>query len=246
MRLNSNSFTVHAATLARAIAPAKYRLRSLIAAVALVVVAAPAMAIEPFTADYQATYMGMEAQGQMTLVAAGDKRWNYSLNISNPLARLSQSTVFEEHSSGWRPLSGKDSASVLAKSSDKVATYDWGKGVARWSGDVKPDRAGPIKLLTGDMDALLINLALVRDVNAGNPLSYRLVENGRVKQLEYTIAGTEEISVGGKPRQATRVVNTDGAKQTIAWVVSGMPVPARIVRRENGKNALDLRVQSVR
>lgn len=242
--MSMTTFSNHDASLDRA--PAKAKLRGLLAAAVLVVASGPVLAVEPFTADYQASYMGMKASGQMTLVAAGDHRWRYSLDISNSLANLSQSTVFEEHGGGWRPLSGKDSSKVLVKNSVKTATYDWGKGVANWTGDVKPDRSGPVKLRAGDMDALLINLALVRDVGAGKPLKYRLVDNGRVKQLNYTIAGKEQINVGGKQQQATKVVSSDGDKHTIAWVVEGMPVPARILQREDGQDALDLRVQSVR
>lgn len=221
-------------------------LRGWFAAAALIVATAPVAAIEPFTADYQASYMGMQAQGQMKLVSAGANRWKYSLDISNSLAKVNQSTVFEDHNGSWRPLSGNDTTTLLVKNSRKLATYDWNQGTASWTGDVKPERAGPIKLLAGDMDALLINLALVRDVAAGKPLRYRLVDNGRVKQLDYTIAGTEQINVGGQQQKATRVVNTDGDRQTIAWVVDGMPVPARILQREAGKDAMDLRVRSIR
>lgn len=221
-------------------------IKSTLAATVLAALSLPALAVEPFTANYQASYMGMQADGQMTLAAAGDNRWRYSLSISNSLAELSQSTVFEERNGQWRPLSSNDSSKVLIKKSDKQANYDWSTGVASWTGDVKSDRAGPIKLQAGDMDALLINLALVRDVAAGKPLNYRMVDDGRVKSMSYSVAGTESITVGGTPRQATKVVNTDGDKQTIAWVVEGMPVPARILQREDGEDALDLRVQSVR
>jgi len=220
-------------------------LGGLLAAVALTAFSAPALAVKPFTADYQASVMGVEASGQMTLVAAGPNRWKYSLNVRNALAHLSQSTVFEERNGQWRPLSGSDSNNVLVKRTNKNATYDWSRGVASWSGDVKPDRAGPVKLQAGDLDALLINLAIVRDLAAGKPLNYRMVDDGRVKELSYTVAGKEEISVGGKTQQATKVVNTDGNKETIAWVVEGMPVPARILQRRKGEDALDLRVQSV-
>ena len=220
-------------------------LAGLAAAVALCF-AAPALAVEPFTADYQASYMGMQANGKMTLESAGQDRWRYSLNIKNSLADLSQSTVFEVRDGQWRPLSSTDSSQVLVKKQDKNATYNWSSGVASWTGDVKPDRAGPIKLKAGDMDALLINLAIVRDVEAGKPLRYRMVDDGRVKQLSYSVAGKESITVGGKSHQATKVVSTDGDKQTIAWIVDGMPVPARILQREEGKDAMDLRVQAVR
>ena len=221
-------------------------LRRALLVAALTVTSAPALAVTPFTADYQANYMGMQATARMSVVAAGDNRWRYNLSISNPMANLSQTTVFEEHGGQWRPLSGTDSTQVLIKKTSKVADYNWSSGVASWSGDMKAERKGPIQLQSGDMDALLINLALVRDVTAGKPLNYRMVEDGRVKQMRYTIAGKEAIDVGGKSQQATKVVSSDGDKQTIAWVVEGLPVPARILQREGGKDSIDLRVRSVR
>jgi hypothetical protein len=221
-------------------------LRTATAAAVLALAGAPALAVEPFSADYQASYMGMQGNGRMTLEPAGANRWKYSLSIRNSLADLSQSTVFEERDGELRPLSGSDSSKVLIKKSDKQASYDWDRGVATWTGDVKADRSGPIRLQPGDVDALLVNLALVRDVGAGKPLNYRMVDNGRVKQMNYTVAGTETVDVGGRPEQATKVVNTSGDKQTIAWIVEGMPVPARIMHRENGKESIDLRVRSVR
>lgn len=221
-------------------------LRTLLAAAFLGGFSTLAMAVEPFTANYQASYMGMTASGQGTLQSVGNNRWRYSLKVENALAQLSQSTTFEEHDGHWRPLASSDSSQLLMSDSTKHATYDWARGVASWSGDVKPDRAGPIELRPGDMDALMINLMLVRDLAAGKPLRYRLVDDGRVKQLEYSVAGTEEIEIGGQSRQATKLVNTDDDKQTIVWVVEGMPVPARILQREDGESGIDLRVQSVR
>ena len=212
----------------------------------LAIAAAPALAMKPFSADYQASYMGMQATGRMSVVADGANRWRYNLSISNALANVSQTTVFDEHGGQLRPLSGTDSATMLVKKSNKVADYNWTAGAATWSGDMKADRRGPIKLQAGDMDALLINLALVRDVAAGKPLNYRMVEGGRVKQMSYTVAGKESITIGGKPQQATKVVSGNADKQTIAWVVPGMPVPARILQRENGQDSIDLRVKSVK
>lgn len=46
------------------------RTSSLIAAAALAVASLPALAVQPFQADYSANYMGMQANGTMTLAAA--------------------------------------------------------------------------------------------------------------------------------------------------------------------------------
>ena len=219
--------------------------RRLLLGVALAIAVSPALAVKPFSADYQASYMGLKGAGTMTLVAQGGNRWKYTLDINSSVAQLRQSTVFEERNGQWRPLSSSDASLLLIKKSTKDGTYDWGKREATWQGDVKAERAGPVKLQEGDMDAMLINLALVRDVAAGKPLSYRMVDDGRAKQLTYQVEGKETITVGGKPRQATRVVRNDGDKQTIAWVVEGLPVPARILQRKDGKDDIDLTFKSL-
>ncbi len=215
-------------------------------ALLLAVLTPPALALEPFDLEYSASYMGLQAEGRMVLTREGEGRWRYRLDIRNAIATLEQITEFEDRNGQWRPLSGSDTSLLLVKRNRKTAIYDWERGVATWSGDVKPERAGPVKLQPGDLDALLVNLAVARDLAAGRPLRYRMVDDGRVRELHYTVAGREPLSIGGKVRQATRVVRTDGEKQTIAWVVDGLPVPARILQRRNGKDEIDLRVKTLR
>ena len=220
-------------------------LQPLLIGAAFLIASAPALAIKPFTANYQASYMGLQGDGQMTLAPAGGDRWKYTLAIRSSLAQLSQTTVFEDNDGKWRPLSGNDTSSLLIKRSSKSANYDWTKGEARWSGDVKDDRSGPVALQAGDLDAMLLNLAIVRDVNDGKPLKYRMVDDGRAKQMSYQVAGKDTITVEGKPRQATKVTRSDGDKQTVLWVVDGLPVPARILQRKDGKDEMDLQLTSL-
>jgi hypothetical protein len=233
--------------------PSKSSARARLVAAALSLAAVPALAVEPFTADYQASYMGMQATAKMSLAQAGGNRWKYSLDIGGMGAELTQSTVFEARGDDWRPISSTDSqqgtgglAAMLVKKKSVTTDYDWEAGVARWSGDVKPDRAGPVKLQAGDLDGMLMNLALVRDVAAGKPLDYRLVEDGRARRQQFKVAGEEAIQVGGKSHQATKVVREDGKRRITAWVVEGMPVPARVLQQRNGEDRIDLRLTSVR
>ena len=212
----------------------------------LLLAASPAWAVKPFVANYQATLKGVQAEAQLVLAAAGPNRWNYSLSIENPLGVVRQTTVFEERGDAWRPLSGADTTQMLMKKSQKNATYDWTKREARWNGDVKPDRMGPVKLQDGDVDALMLNLAIVRDVAAGKPLNYRMVDNGNARQQTFQLLGKEAITVGGKSQSATKISRSSDGKQVIVWVVEGMPVPARILQRDNGKDSLDLVLKSVR
>lgn len=213
--------------------------------------AAPALALEPFNAEYRASYMGMQATGNMTLARNGQDQWEYKVEVAGMGARLTQSTTFDEHDGHWRPLKSVDSqagesglAAMLVKNRSVEAIYDWDAKQARWSGDVDSDATGPVQLRAGDMDGMLINLAVARDAAAGQPLNYRLVEDGRVRGQQFRVDGTETISVAGEQREATRVVRTSGRRETIAWVVDDLPVPARILQRRNGRDHLDLQLQS--
>lgn len=207
--------------------------------------AGPAHALEPFAADYEASYMGLSANAQMTIESQGGNKWKYTMRISNQVAQLTQTTVFEDRDGQWRPLTGTDASLLLIKKIRRNAIYDWAKGEARWSGDVKPERTGPVSLQVGDVDGLLMNLVITRDALAGKPLRYRMVDEGRAKTMSFSVAGKESIVIGGKPRQATKLVSTDGNKQMLIWVVEGLALPARILQRKDGKDDIDLKIVSV-
>lgn len=205
----------------------------------------PALAMQPFTANYTASYMGLQANAVMTLAAENSDKWRYTLEVKNQLAQLSQSTLFDERDGTLRPLSGHDASVIPFKRRSVEALYDWSRKQATWSGDVKANRQGPVTLQNGDMDALLINLAITDDVVHGKPLNYRMVDDGRVKALTYRVVGKENITVDGKTVEATKVSRVDGEKEQIVWVAAGMPVPLRLLQREGGRNALDLTLQSL-
>lgn len=226
-------------------------LRTLFAAACVAfALAAPVAAadggLQPFTATYDASYMGMHTTGTMTLAESGGGRWTYSFRIDSPIARLEQVTVFEADGGAWKPLSNSDSSTFLIRKSNKHATYDWAAGEARWSGDVKDDRRGPVALRPGDLDAMLLNLAIARDAAAGKPLDYRMVDDGKARRMRYQVVGTDTVTVGGQRHEATKVSRRDKDSEQILWVVEGLPVPTRILQRKDGKDEMNLVLKSIR
>lgn len=212
----------------------------------LAMMAAPAYALKPFTAQYEASFKGISAGGSMSLSQQGN-RWTYAMGIRNAMANLSQATVFEDAGGRYRPLGGSDRSTYLMKTRSVVTHYNWKGLQARWTGDVKPQRAGPVPMQPGDMDALLVNLALVRDVGFGRTsMSYRLLENGKAKPMVYRVAGREKITVNGRTLDTTKVVQSAGGKQTTAWIAAGVPTPVRIVQREDGSDVFRLQLTSWR
>ena len=220
-------------------------LSALLALCAAFVVALPAnAALQPFTANYSARYKGIPASGVMVLAPRG-KQWTLAMNMENLAASMSQATLFTESRDGLlMPLGGSDTARYVGQRKAVPARFDWRALQASWSGDAKASRRGPVAIRASDVDGLLLQLALARDVPAGRPLQYRVVENGKARAMGFRRAGTESVTVNGRTLQATRVVSTADGKTTTAWIAAGVPVPVRLVQSEGGKETFSLRLGS--
>ena len=95
------------------------------------------------------------------------------------------------------------------------------------------------------MSGLLINLAIVRDARPGAILRYRFVEGGRVRDHVYQVDGAirKRSTLGELSYSTLRVARTNGGNDdTVVWVAQGVPSPVRILQRENGEDAVDLRL----
>jgi hypothetical protein len=207
--------------------------------------------LQPFIATYQVFHGGRElGEATMQLVHVDGGRWRIDLGMKgHGLMRLTglnlqQSTVFDADDAGFRPLAQSTVKRAFLSSRKTVGLYDWGHHVARWTGDVRKERTGPVALQTGDMSGLLIDLAVIRDAVPGRDLHYRFVDDGRVRDHDWVVAPqTETIAVGELSYDAMRANRIqDGGDDTIIWVASGVPTPIRILQREDGADSTDLRL----
>lgn len=202
-------------------------------------------ALKPFTAQYAAKYKSIPASGIMVLAPRGSQ-WSLAMTVENVAASMSQATFFTESARHGllMPLGGSDRASYVGQRKTIPARFDWRAMQASWSGDAKPSRRGPVAIRPGDVDGLLLQLALARDVPAGKPLSYRVIENGKARPMTFRRAGTEAVTVNDRQQQATKVVSSVDGKTTTAWIVAGVPVPVRLVQAEGGSETVSLRLTS--
>lgn len=208
--------------------------------------------LQPFIASYQ-VFNGGKLLGAATMqVVKNDaQRWRVDLNMRGTeglmgLAGLNaeQSTVFDTIGQTYRPLSQSTLRKALFTRKQTIGVYDWRSRNARWQGDVKKTRTAPVPLQDGDMSGLLINLAVIRDAKPGQPLHYRFVDDGRVRDHQYTVAQQlEPMAVGDLHYNAMRVTRVlSGNEETVLWVVDGVPTPIRMLQRENGQDTYDLRL----
>jgi hypothetical protein len=209
-------------------------------------------ALEPFKATYEAFYKGKQAgSASMGVVQGQGRQWRMDLAVRGERGfagilgmNLEQSTVFENDGGHYRPLSQSTVRKGLFLGKKVTGVYDWTAHVARWSGDLKKDRTQPVPLQDGDLSALLINLAIMRDAQPGRTMHYRFVDGGRTREHVYQVAEqTEIVPVGDLSYDAMRVSRTNGGKnETILWVANGVPTPIRILQREDGEDRVDLRL----
>jgi hypothetical protein len=227
-------------------------LRSLLLGLSLAGATAPALALEPFVASYQAYNEGkLAGSASMKVAPRAGSQWQIDLDVKGTrgFARLAglnieQSTVFDASDNQFRPLSQATARRALLMGKSMVGTYDWTNRTAQWRGDIKKDRRAPLSLQTGDMSALLMNLAVIRDAAPGRELNYRVVDNGRIRDYQYVVSSEPEIvSVEDLSYSALRVSRANGGNdETIFWVADGVPTPVRILQRENGQDGVDLRL----
>ena len=227
-------------------------LRPLLLGLALAGSAAPTRALEPFVASYQAYNEGkLAGNASMKVTPRAGDQWQIDLNVKGTrgFARLAglnieQSTVFDTRDGQFRPLSQATVRHALLMGKKMVGTYDWKSGTAQWQGDIKKNRRAPLPLQPGDLSALLMNLAVIRDAEPGKALGYRVVEQGRARDYRYAVASeTETVAVDDMSYDAMRVQRTNGGNdETIFWVADGVPTPVRILQREDGQDGVDLRL----
>lgn len=208
--------------------------------------------LQPFVATYSVLRDGKPfGDATLQLARLEGRRWRVDLGIRGTRGliglaglNLQQSTLFEAGDALYRPLSQSTVRKALIGSRKSTGVYDWSTQRAQWQGDVKQTRRAAVALREGDMSGLLINLALLRDAQPGATLQYRFVDDGRVRDHQYTVASVREpLTVDEISYDAMRITRTkhDG-EETILWVVEGVPMPVRILQRENGQDVNDLRL----
>jgi len=212
-----------------------------------------ARALAPFVAAYE-VYRGGKVFGDATLQLSklDGARWRVDLGIRGThgligLAglNLQQSTLFDVSGAQYRPLSQSTVRKAFFGNRKSTGVYDWSRHLAQWQGDIKKTRSGAVALQDGDMSGLLINLAVLRDAQPGAMLQYRFVDDGRVRNHQYVVAGEREPQVVDEiSYSAMRVTRAKGDdEETILWVVEGVPMPIRILQREHGEDVTDLRLK---
>lgn len=210
--------------------------------------------LSPFEGTYQAFYRGKPAgDATLALKPLGNNRWEVSLDVRGNRGVVSilglniyQSTQFDVlPGNQFRPLVQRTVRKGLFMGKRLEGIYDWNHLQARWSGDLEKKRKAPVPLQAGDLSALLINLAIIRDAAPGQPLEYRFADAGRTRFHRYQAdTATAIVPVEDLSYEALRLWRTNASEGNTMelWVANGVPTPVRIFQHEGGQPGLDLRL----
>lgn len=219
-----------------------------------------AQALQPFEARYEVWVDGKrQGVSRMQLKRLGDGRWQHRLEAEGT-AGLARMAGFEmRQDTRFRLVDGRprmDESAVeseaLLRKREVRTVFDWGHGEARWEGDVKKDRRGPLALEADATNGSLLNLQLALDAataRAGSTLSYPLFERGRIDRQTYTVGTLTEVTTPAGRFQAVELVNRRPDKQrvTTLWYAPGLPpTPVRMLQTERGKPKYELRLLEVK
>lgn len=213
----------------------------------------PISRLAPFVGTYQAFYKGkLAGDATLALTHTSGNRWQVSLEVRGKRGfagvlglNLLQTTEFEELGGQFRPLSQLTERRGLFLGKKVHGRYDWSAGTAQWQGDIERRRRAPVALQPGDLSALLINLAIMRDARPGAQMQYRFADVGRIRLHQYQAdAATAITEVSELSYDALRVQrsNSSPGDAMTLWLASGVPTPIRISQREDGQDTIDLQL----
>lgn len=208
----------------------------------------------PFIGTYAAYYRGKPAgDATLRLRKLEGQRWEVVMDVHGNRGvvgvlglNLTQKTVFDLREDGqFRPVSQSTIRKGLFLGKSISGQYNWATHVATWQGDIDKKRRAPVPLQDGDMSALLINLAVVRDAAPGVQLSYRFADVGRARLYQYqandaldTVA-IQDLSYAALHLRRTN--NRPGDAMEF-WIAPGIPTPIRIAQQEDGQPGIDLQL----
>lgn len=221
---------------------------------------AQADALQPFTARYEVLRDG-KSQGEavMRLERLEGQRWRFASDVrgTSGMARLSgfemrETTEFELLENGrLKPLSARSSGGVSLRRRSIDTAFDWSAGEVRWSGDAKPEQRGPAPLGADTVNPQMLNLALAQRLRAGAEGTIRLdlVNRGDSDPVEYVVRGREPVDVPMGRREAVALHHrrTDKDREITLWIDPSLPpAPLRVLQREDGADAYELRLIELR
>lgn len=193
-----------------------------------------------FTAQYKLYFKGIPAgSGTRTLTRTRDGQLTFTTTAeTNGLAalfndsRIEERSVFTQVEGKLRPLeyvyhqTGK-------KARDDRVLFDWSKKIAT---STFKDETKEVPIESGILDRLLYQVAIMQDLAQGKqPLRYRIVDRGEIKEYVPEFLGTESIETGVGKLETVKYRRVSNERSTTFWCAQTLHfLPVQVEHIEKG------------
>jgi Protein of unknown function (DUF3108) len=210
--------------------------------------AAHAQTLAPFTATYEIRHGAMRV-GETHFTLSADDAHGYTFESrtqSKGLARMFvgaivETSEFQVDGDSLRPV--RFSAEESRGKGSQHIDFDWGAGLAHARRD---DDSADLKLRPRVLDHSLIQVALMRDLAAGRPLStYYIVEKNELRAYQYERVGEEQIDTpaGSYASVKVRQSRAGSSRELYFWCAPALDyLPVQLEQRKDGKAVLTMRL----
>lgn len=215
--------------------------------------AIPHEPMPPFSAQYKLTRNGSAiGETRVSLTAQADQKYIYEIRttptgilgwLTN--ARLRERTSWTLQGDHLRPLEYIYQRVIGGNQRNVRLLFDWRHGTVQNSIEGK---TWSMEVPDGTLDKLLVQLALMRDLQAqSKDLEYQIADGGKLKTYRFRITGRERLATPFGTFDTLKVERwqESNKRYTVLWCAPALRyLPVRVDQHENSEH-LSMSIQSL-
>jgi hypothetical protein len=166
--------------------------------------------IKPFTAHYASTWdVGLKIGGKAIrqLQLTNDGNWQFSLSAKALVAKLNEQSLLSVKENQLLPLHYQYQRKILNNQTDLSIDFDWqqGKATTHSSNSWTMPISAPLQDKLSVQLQLQRDLALAKQINTGDQLSYEVAAGGQIEAFNYRVIGTETLDTPMGTMEAIKI-----------------------------------------
>ena len=223
--------------------------RTLLLLAALLVPAAHAFELQPFSASYTADFKNAPFAGtaERSLAPLRNGGWELRFEAAMLVARLSERSRFRVEQGALVPVSYQYSRSGMGSSRTVEQDFDWS---TRQILGMRKGKAYRVPLHRGLLDRSTYQLALQQDVARGKTsMTYQVLDETEVETYDFRVLGEENVRTRAGLIRALKVERVrdpgQSRRQTTLWFApSWNYLLVRLHQRENDGKEYQIMLKS--
>lgn len=199
---------------------------------------ASAIDIKPYSANYSATFNGMDIEANHRLEQLESGQYRETLQAKNIFGKINEQALFSlSEDQRLIPQEYKYERSLMGIKRAEQQIFDWSNQQLQYR---KKDQLRLLPIEPGALDIITHKLQLRSDLQAGKEnFSYPVISRGKLKQYVYRVMAREVLDTAIGPLNTVLVqrIREDKDRTTKIWLASDWDYLAvQLEQIENGES----------